>query len=229
MILKEITKNNTGTGLLIEHDGYVSLPSDVRTQLIESLNDTREIDLNVPFPFIVPAVFQKFNIANANNRIYPENILKREVELYQKKILDGTSLGELNHPAESIIDGERTSHIITELYWENSTLLGKLRLLITPGFVKYGIISSVGDKVANDMLFHNVKLGVSSRGLGSVNEVAGKYIVQEDFELVCWDIVTDPSTPGAWMSKKENELSVYVENNNKNNDLLDKLDKILLF
>lgn len=228
MILREITKNKTGTGLLIENDGFVSLTEDKRESLIESLGDARGVDLKVPFPFIVPAVFQKYNVQNANNRIYPEKILRRQVDLYQRKIDDKTSTGELNHPSDSVIDGERTSHRVTKLYWEGATLLGELLLLVSPGYVKYGIISCVADKVANDMLYHDVKLGVSSRGLGSVQEVMNKFIVQDDFELICWDIVTDPSTPGAWMGKSSDELQVYVENKTKNGEIISKLDDLLI-
>jgi len=179
-----------------------------------------------PYPFVVSAVFQKFDIKNANGRIYPETILKREVEKYQEMIQEKRALGELNHPAESTIDLGRISHNIVELHWEGNTVVGKLELHLSRGFIKHGIVSTMGDMTAN-LLLNGYKIGVSSRGVGSVEQKLGQYIVGDDFELICWDVVSDPSTPGAWMGD-EYELKQYVEStkSTKNNIISEKINKI---
>ncbi len=226
--LVEIKKGEFGTGLLIENDGYISMTESVNNKKIyESISDG---EWNVPYPFIVDAVFQKFDIKNANGRVYPERVLKKQVEIYQQKINEHRAYGELNHPAESTIDLGRVSHNIIELHWEGRTLVGKLELNISEGFRKLGIVSTMGDMAANHLL-NGYKIGVSSRGVGSVEQKLGQTIVGDDFELICWDIVSDPSTPGAYIGHKE-ELAQYVEEKSTEkkavNEKLDKINKILL-
>lgn len=223
-----IKKGEYGTGLLIENDGYISMTESVNNKrIVESLSDG---EWNVPNPFIVDAVFQKFDIKNANGRVYPERTLKKQVELYQQKIAEHRAYGELNHPAESTIDLGRISHNIVELHWEGRTLVGKLELNISEGFRKFGIVSTMGDMAANHLL-NGYKIGVSSRGVGSVEQKLGQTIVGDDFELICWDIVSEPSTPGAFIGSEES-LSQYVENKNPKKEIikekLNKIDKILL-
>lgn len=132
-----------------------------------------------------------------------------------------------NHPSDSTIDLGRISHNIIELHWEGKTLVGKLELNVTQGFVKYGIASSFGDTIAN-LLLNGYKIGVSSRGVGSVEQKMGQYIVGDDFELICWDIVADPSTPNAYIGSSREELQPYLESKNYNNktNINEKIDKI---
>ena len=226
--LREIKRGEFGTGLLIENDGYISMTESANNKKIyESISDG---EWNVPYPFIVDAVFQKFDIKNANGRVYPERVLKKQVELYQQKIDEHRAYGELNHPAESTIDLGRISHNIIELHWEGRTLVGKLELNISEGFRRFGVVSTMGDMAANHLL-NGYKIGVSSRGVGSVEQKLGQTIVGDDFELICWDIVSDPSTPGAYIGHKE-ELTQYVEEKSSEkkavNEKLDKINKILL-
>ena len=130
-----------------------------------------------------------------------------------------------NHPAESTIDLGRVSHNITELHWEGSTLVGQMELNISEGFRKYGICSSLGDTIAL-LLLNGYKIGVSSRGVGSVESRLGQTIVGDDFELICWDIVSNPSTPGAFVGDYES-LQRYVESKKPvNSKLIEKIDKI---
>jgi hypothetical protein len=137
--------------------------------------------------------------------------LKKQVEIYQQKIAEHRAYGELNHPAESTIDLGRISHNITELHWEGRTLVGKIELNITQGFVNEGIVSTMGDMAAN-LLLNGYKIGVSSRGVGSVENKLGTYMVGDDFELICWDIVSDPSTNNAYISTSGREgLSTWIE------------------
>lgn len=231
--LVEIKKGEEGTGLLIEQDGYISSDCGNNKQLFEDINSRMGTSEPVcPDHFIVSAVFQKFGIENANGRIYPEAILKREVEKYQEKIAgnkfgEKRAIGECNHPSESVIDLSRVAMNIIELHWEGRTLVGKLEILTSPGFRKYGIISCQGDQVAN-LLLQGIKIGVSSRGLGTVTNKMGVLYVDEDYEIVCWDVVSEPSTPNAWITTEDNIPQQYVEskeNSEGKDKIFEELDK----
>lgn len=223
--LVEIKKGATGKGLLIERDGFISMSKGANAALLEStLESAKDGVWTVPHPFVVDAVFQKYGIENANGRVYPEAVLKRQVQLYiDTFVKNHTATGQLDHPDSTTISGKEISHIIEELHWERNTLVGKLRLITSEGFRKYGVISCLGDMAAN-LLMENVTIGVSSRGVGSVTNQYGKLVVGDDFELTCWDIVTQPSTPGAWMGKAE-DLRRFIENKESDgNKLLERLN-----
>jgi hypothetical protein len=233
--LIEITKNKVGTGILVEKDGYISMSEGENKALFEEarrINESSESDgFYCPYPFVVSAVFQKFGIENANGRIYPEGVLKKQVEKYQQNINEKRAYGEQNHPSDTTIDLGRIAMNILELHWVDRTLVGKLEVITTPGFRKYGIVSTPGDSTAN-LLLQGLKVGVSSRGLGSVENKMGKYIVGDDYELVCWDFVSDPSTPNAWVDRDEEKLRPYIESTEKkgtiiseNNTKLEKFSK----
>ena len=209
-----IKEGKTGHGILIENDGFMFLKNTKENQMIREGIENGE--WNIPYPFVVDAVFQKFGIKNANGRIYPEEVLKKQVELYQQKIDERRALGELNHPAESTIDLDRIAINIVELHWEGRTLVGKLEINTSYGFRKYGMVTTRGDQMAN-LLINGYKIGVSSRGVGSVEQKLGQYIVGDDFELICWDVVSDPSTPGAYVGSQE-DLMQYVESNTSKNE-----------
>ena len=208
MNLEILKPGQSGRGILIEYDaGYIS-PTEARNaDLIRESN--KMLDHSKPFEFY--AVLQKYNTPNRNGRIYPERILKREAENYKKLIDKGVSLSELNHPESSLIDLDRVSHIITEIWWEGPVLIGKLRLLTSPGFHERGICSTKGDLAAN-YLRQGVTLGISSRGVGSLKKVGEQNEVQDDFELICFDLVSSPSTPGAYLFKDPSERMNYEEN-----------------
>lgn len=216
--LTEIKKGQVGNGLLIENDGYVSMDLKENKAIMESLEiGDNNAERNIPKPFIVSAIFQKFGVENANGRVYPEKILKREVEKYQQAIREKRAYGECNHPDSSSIDLSRIAMNIVELHWEGHTLVGKMEIPISDGFRKYGIISCCADEVAQ-WLISGLKIGVSSRALGSVQQVMDKLIVGDDLELVCWDVVSQPSTPGAWIASNKENLQPYVESNESNKD-----------
>lgn len=225
--LVEIRKGESGTGLLIEHDGYISVDCGDNKKLFEEINSNTEDDFHCPRHFIVSAVFQKYGVENANGRIYPEHVLKKEVERYMTKINESRAIGELNHPSESVIDLSRVAMNIIELHWEGRTLVGKLELLTSPGFRKYGIISNQADQAAN-LLLSGIKIGVSSRGLGTVTNKMGVLYVSDDYEIVCWDIVGDPSTPQAWITPEDNIPQQYIEskeNDGSKSKLFEDLEK----
>jgi hypothetical protein len=205
--MKILGPNDTGRGILIEYDaGYINPKTHENHFIMEQKNF---LDHSKPFEFY--AVLQKYNTPNRNGRVYPEKVLKREAENYKKMIDKGTSLSELNHPESSLIDLDRVSHIITEVWWDGPVLLGKLRLLTSPGFHERGICSTKGDLAAN-YLRQGVTLGISSRGVGSLKKVGEQNEVQDDFELICFDLVSSPSTPGAYLFSDENERMKFDEN-----------------
>jgi len=219
----------TGFGIMIEQDaGYIS-PNDIRNKpFITEIQKVGEGKNIMVEPLILYVILQKYGVENRNGRIYPESILKREVEKYQQLIRERRAIGESDHPESSIIANDRISHNILETWWEGKTLLGKMEIIMSPGFVNQGIISCQGDQIAN-LLRKGIMVGVSSRGVGSLEEVAGKHIVQDDFELICWDIVTSPSTPGSWMFSKKEDMARFTENKLAKKPLLiEKLDKFLL-
>ena len=193
--------------------------------LFEDINSNENKEWFCPKKFIVSAVFQKFGIKNANGRIYPEDILKKEVERYQQKIADRRAIGECNHPSESTIDLSRVAMNIIELHWERQTLVGKMEILISEGFRRHGIISCEGDQVAH-LLLSGIKIGVSSRGLGTVTNKMGTLYVADDYELVCWDVVSEPSTPLAFIGNNDTEIQQYVESKESTkNPLFEKIEK----
>lgn len=228
----EIKSNNEGFGVLIEKDaGFISSKDPRNEKAITELNKIgiENKTIEIVDRLKVFAVFQKYGIKNANGRIYPESILRKQVEIYKEKILDRRSYGELNHPESVSIDGDRLAFGITDLWWENSTLVGEIELILSPGFIKYGVISCVGDKIANYIRL-GWKIGVSSRGLGSVEKdrFTGQYIVQDDFEITCWDVVTDPSTSGSYIGVKMNDLTQYIESKcSDNKRIIEGLDKFI--
>ena len=206
--LKILGPRDSGRGILVEYDaGYID-PNERRN--LSMIRENRDmLDHSKPFEFY--AVLQKYNTPNRNGRIYPEKILKREADNYKKMIQKGTALSELNHPESSLIDLDRVSHAITDIWWEGPVLLGKLKLLTSPGFHERGIVSTKGDLAAN-YLRQGVTLGISSRGVGSLKKVGEQNEVQDDFELICFDLVSSPSTPGAYLFREPNERYNFEEN-----------------
>ena len=133
-----------------------------------------------------------------------------------------------NHPSDVIIDLSRTAMNIVELHWEKHTLVGKLEIVTSPGYRKYGIISCQGDQVAN-LILNGIKVGVSSRGTGSVTNRMGVMYVGDDYEIVCWDFVSSPSTPNAWVAIDQNDLKPFIEGKESSTSTIleSKIDKAL--
>ena len=205
--LRILEATETGHGILVEADaGWVS-PKDKHNEKV--LKEAKEMDYRNPFEFY--AVLQKYDTPNRNGRSYPEKILRREADNYKKTIDKGLSTSELNHPESSLIDLDRVSHIITEIWWDRNILMGKLKLLTSPGFHETGVVSTKGDIAAN-LMRQGVTLGISSRGVGSLKKVGERNEVQEDFELICFDLVSSPSTPGAYLFSNADDREKYEEN-----------------
>ena len=208
MSLRILQPNESGKGILVEYDaGYINPTESRNVEIIRESNGT--LDHSKPIEFY--AVLQKYNTPNRNGRTYPEKILKREAENYKKMIQKGTALSELNHPESSLIDLDRVSHAITDVWWEGNVLMGKIKLLTSPGYHESGICSTKGDLAAN-YLRQGVTLGISSRGVGSLKKIGEQNEVQDDFELICFDLVSSPSTPGAYLFLNKEDKHLYDEN-----------------
>jgi hypothetical protein len=205
MDLKILKENEEGFGIIIDKESG-SIDRALNINLTEGY---QKLDLSVPL--IYYATLQKYGVENRNGRIYPEDILRREVERYQDVIRKNASFHELDHPQESVISLKGGSpHRILELIWKGNTLIGKLEILVSEGYRRSGIISCHGDLVAH-YLSYGMTLGISSRGVGSLKKVNNKNVVQDDFELICWDIVSSPSTPGSYVYKELNDFAKYDE------------------
>lgn len=225
--LTEVKAGQTGNGLLIEHDGHIISKKDTIQQIKEDIDNGHKFV--IPDDFIVSAVFQKYGIKNANGRIYPEDILKREVQKYlENQVANHTAIGALDHPSYSSLSGHDVSHRILDLRWEGRTLVGEMKLHLSPGYKKHGICSTSGDLVAS-MLLDDICLGVSSRAVGSVEEKLGTLVVGDDLELVGWDVVVENSTPGAKIASNMDDLQQYIESDMTRNDktiISEKLQRI---
>jgi hypothetical protein len=205
--IKILKENEEGFGIIIDHDAG-SITKDINNRLNESIIKG---GLDLTKPIIYYATLQKYGVENRNGRIYPEDILKREVERYRDVIRRNASFHELDHPQESVISLKGGSpHRILDMFWEGNAVIGKLEILVSEGYRKSGIISCHGDLVAM-YLSYGQTLGISSRGVGSLKKVGGKNLVQDDFELICWDIVSSPSTPGSYLYKDPQDFSKYDE------------------
>lgn len=205
--MKILGPNDTGKGILVEWDAGIINPKEHRNnQVIQE--SYGQLDHSKPFVFY--ATLQKYGVPNRNGRIYPEKILKREAEKYKEMINKGMSISELNHPESSLIDLDRVAHLITDVWWEDNVMMGKIKLLTTPGFHERGIVSSKGDIAAN-MMRQGVTMGVSSRGVGSLVKKGDQNEVQDDFEIICFDLVSSPSTPGAYLYLNKEDRPKYEE------------------
>jgi len=147
---------------------------------------------------IVEGVLQRAEAQNQNGRVYPKNILKREVAKYKgREIKENRAYGELDHPDSSVVELKNTSHIVRDVWWDGNDVVGKVEILKTPA-----------GNILKELLEAGCTVGISSRGMGSVKESKGVVIVEDDFDLVCWDFVSNPSTHGAFMRPVNESVTV---------------------
>lgn len=158
--------------------------SMTRKQINESISDNNG-------RLIVEGVLQRAEAENQNGRIYPTEVLRREVEKYKgREIKENRAFGELDHPEASVVELKNTSHIVRDVWWDGKDVIGKVEILKTPS-----------GNILKELLEAGCTVGISSRGMGSVKESNnGKTVtVEDDFDLICWDFVSNPSTHGAFM------------------------------
>ena len=161
---------------------------------------------------ILSGKIQEADVKNGNGRKYPEKILRREIEKYQSMISENRALGELDHPESSVINLKNASHMIVKTWWDGPAVMGKLKVLPTPS-----------GQILKSLVESGVKLGISSRGLGSTHQVGGVTMVDDDFQLICFDMVSEPSTPNAFMIKEAKERLMKESKNNRLNELANKI------
>ena len=168
---------------------------------------------------ILSGLMQEAGVKNGNGRMYSKEILMREVNNYKRLVKSNRALGELDHPDSPIVNLNNASHIVTEIWMDGSKCYGKIKVLPTPaGKILEGLVKS------------GVGLGISSRGVGSLQEVNGVNMVQDDFQLICFDMVSDPSTPNAFMNLVESKSSPNIFTHGDRidralNDILYKFEK----
>ena len=213
---KILKAGECGWGLLIEHDaGYINNNINPTT-----INEEFKIKPNEPI--LIDCILQKWGVKNKNGRIYPKDVLITQVNEYQK-FVDGNCAGsEVNHPDSSIIALDNISHIITKMWWgkndQENVLFGQLKLIVSPGFINYGVLSAPADMIVL-LLQNKFKIGISSRGVGSLKNINGEDIVQNDFELIGFDLVATPSTPGAYLFPEKQGSVSFGENYVKKNGI----------
>ena len=164
--------------LLIEYSVF----TPKNTQITEGISGNKNM--------VVEGVVQRAEEFNHNGRRYPFEILKREVDKYiEGTIKENRALGELDHPESSVINLKNASHNIKKLYWDGNDLMGRIEILPTPS-----------GNILKELFNNDITVGISSRGMGSVSPLGeGRVEVEDDFELLCWDFVSTPSTHGAFV------------------------------
>ena len=163
---------------------------------------------------MMSGVLQKSDTLNQNGRIYPAPILEREVRNYQKFIQENRALGELDHPESSVVELKNASHIIREAYMNEGICYGSVEILGTPS-----------GKILQSLIETGITLGISSRGVGSTQRDGDHDVVQDEFQLICWDFVSEPSTPGAFMMAEGRDFT--REDLHRHFNKSDRIDRLV--
>tara|TARA_B100000287_G_scaffold289488_1_gene272771 strand:+ start:389 stop:988 length:600 start_codon:yes stop_codon:yes gene_type:complete len=156
-------------------------------------------------------LIQQAGIENGNGRIYPREALMKEIQSYKQLCKERRALGELDHPDDSVINLKNVSHLMVDVWTQGDKVFGKAEVLDTPS-----------GRILKDLINAGVKLGISSRGLGTLEEKNGKKMVKDDFQLICFDIVSEPSTPNAFMVKEVRDRKL-SEGKDRLNSALDEI------
>lgn len=197
--------------LLVENIGTIQLSPTLIQEAID-----------VNGKMIVKGVIQRADVPNQNGRVYPKALLEREESKYIPKMKERRAFGELDHPDSNTINLKNVSHILIETWWEGNDLCGKSEILDTPS-----------GRILKELLKAGCTVGISSRGMGSVKSVhesedGNDYVeVMDDFELLCWDFVSDPSTHSAYMfpvqESKANIKQIATKERNKVDELMSSI------
>jgi hypothetical protein len=176
-------------------------------EMISESKDTHEGKI------LLKGVLQRCNTLNQNGRIYPKSVLQREVTNYQKFIQENRALGECDHPDSSVVELKNVSHIVRSASMDGDNVTGVIEILNTPS-----------GNILKSLIEAGVTLGISSRGVGSTRSEGSTQVVQDDFQLICFDMVSEPSTPGAFMLREGKDISNDDLDRHFNNS--DKIDRI---
>jgi hypothetical protein len=188
---------------------WFELDTDIDTSI---LTESEQQALKNGTRYMV-GTMQKCDAENGNGRVYPKKVLLREIENYKKLVRERRALGELDHPDSSVIELKNASHLVTDIWWDGDSVMGKIEVLKTPA-----------GQVLDSLAKSKIKLGISSRGLGTTNESAGQTTVNEDFQLICFDIVSEPSTTGAFMVSEGKQPNIITKADRIYRALNDVLD-----
>ena len=153
---------------------------------------------------LVEGILATAEVKNGNGRYYSKELWERELAKYKELIKERRSCGELDHPESSVINLKNVSHLIREFRWDGDNVLGIIEILPTPS-----------GNIVKELIKNGVTVGVSSRGMGSLEQNGSVMEVQDDFELLCWDFVSTPSNPGSFMHeviKEGKETLIYDYN-----------------
>jgi hypothetical protein len=159
---------------------------------------------------IVEGILATVEVKNGNGRYYSKELWERELDKYNVLVKERRACGELDHPDSQIINLKNVSHNIAKIWWDGDNVMGAIEILPTPS-----------GNILKELINAGIKVGVSSRGMGSLKQVGEVLEVQDDFELLCWDFVSTPSNPGSFMSP----LREGLEKSNTNPYL--KVDSII--
>ena len=161
---------------------------------------------------LVEGVLATVEVENGNGRYYSRELWEREIDKYQTLINENRSTGELDHPEDAIINLKNVSHIIRKTWWDDKNIMGLLEILPTPS-----------GNILKTLIENNVRVGVSTRGMGSLQEVNGRLEVGDDFEFNCVDFVSTPSNANSWMSLKEGQVAQGVNQYSSLNTIISEI------
>jgi hypothetical protein len=172
------------------------------------LTEEEKADIANNGALYLSGVMQRADAKNGNGRVYPRKVLTREMKNYEKLISERRALGELDHPDDQVVNLKNASHMVTGVWWDGNDVMGKVKILNTPS-----------GQILRSLVEGGVKLGISSRGMGSVHESNGQTVVEDDFNLICFDFVSEPSTQGAFMMQESKQSNILTK--------ADKINRIL--
>ena len=161
---------------------------------------------------MVEGILATAEVKNGNGRYYPRELWEREIDKYMESVKQNRALGELDHPESSVINLKNVSHNITEMWWDGDEVYGKIEILPTPS-----------GNILKALIENNITVGVSSRGMGSLEDRGGVLEVQDDFELLCWDFVSTPSNPGSYMHMIKEGMEAPKHNYTKVNSIIHEI------
>ena len=163
-------------------------------------------------PLIVEGILATAEVKNGNGRYYARDLWDREMKKYSEQIKQRRAMGELDHPESQVINLKNVSHIISDYWWDGDNVMGKIEILGTPS-----------GQILEALIRNNVTVGVSSRGMGSLEQRGNVMEVQDDFELLCWDFVSTPSNPGSYMSVLREGKEYPTTNYSKVNSIIHEI------
>jgi hypothetical protein len=158
---------------------------------------------------MVEGILATAEVKNGNGRYYSKDLWDREMDKYNELIEQRRSMGELDHPESTVINLKNVSHLISDYWWDGDNVMGKIEILPTPS-----------GHILKELIKAGVTVGVSSRGMGSLEQRGEIMEVQDDFELLCWDFVSTPSNPGSFMHTLNEGKQTFVYNYNKVNNIV---------